>query len=196
MNRNVPSLYGEDYYARYIGGGLLKHTLLAGICMELKPVSVLDVGCGYAETVGMLKSYGINAVGIDFSRTSSADVIANATDLPFRDNYFDVVVSADLLEHIETSDVPAVIGEMGRVGKQQVHHIALTEHPLIGEEVDRYHLTLKPAIWWESEFNKAGWASHTELELSAIEPPAFTPTASSHFSLLSFWCYGSMTCDT
>jgi len=51
---------------------------------------VLDVGCGRNKH---------GSIGIDYSKESDADVIADAHFLRFRDSYFDKVVSFSVLEH-------------------------------------------------------------------------------------------------
>jgi len=50
----------------------------------------LDVGCG---------KYKRGNIGIDYSRDSDADVIADAHYLPFKDECFDKVISVAVLEH-------------------------------------------------------------------------------------------------
>ena len=50
----------------------------------------LDVGCGRRKRA---------SIGIDFSRDSDADVIADAHHLPFKAGIFDKVISVTVLEH-------------------------------------------------------------------------------------------------
>jgi predicted SAM-dependent methyltransferase len=51
---------------------------------------VLDVGCGKHKR---------GTIGIDYSKDSEADLIADAHFLPFKDGVFDKVVSTTVLEH-------------------------------------------------------------------------------------------------
>lgn len=51
---------------------------------------ILDVGCGKHKR---------GDVGIDYSRNSEADVIADAHYLPFKDRVFNKVISAVVFEH-------------------------------------------------------------------------------------------------
>jgi len=83
---------------------------------------VCEVGCGKEGLAGYLNKK-IFGVDIDFWGRPSKLVIpikGSATNLPFRDNTFDVIVSIDLLEHIPREERGRVIGELLRVSKQCV----------------------------------------------------------------------------
>jgi ubiquinone/menaquinone biosynthesis C-methylase UbiE len=51
----------------------------------------LDVGCGKCKR---------GDIGVDYSRNSAADIIADACYLPFRDKVFDKITSTVVLEHV------------------------------------------------------------------------------------------------
>lgn len=74
---------------------------------------MLDVGCGdgpYKELFNC-KKY----IGIDSNTDSSADMMGDATFLPFKDNCFDSIVSIQALQYIE--DHQEAVNEMSRVLK-------------------------------------------------------------------------------
>jgi 2-polyprenyl-6-hydroxyphenyl methylase/3-demethylubiquinone-9 3-methyltransferase len=107
---------------------------------ELEGRLVLDAGCGGGLVAKGLVSAGAIVVGLDRS-PSSLQVARRAVNgasvgigpsaagavgagrfraaggrlerLPFRDDAFDAVVAADVLEHV--TDLPAVVGELARV---------------------------------------------------------------------------------
>ena len=69
---------------------------------------ILDVGCGHSKK---------GTIGIDYSKNSDADILADAHYLPFQDCSFDKVLSVTVLEH---SPNPLVfLKEQYRVLKQK-----------------------------------------------------------------------------
>lgn len=88
---------------------------------------ILDIGCGGGFLSNALASEGHVVAGIDMSKESldiakSSDKtvsvnyqVANAYDLPFDNNSFDVVCAMDFLEHVE--DPTRVVAEASRVLK-------------------------------------------------------------------------------
>jgi SAM-dependent methyltransferase len=77
----------------------------------LAGVRLLEDGCGVGTTVDALVSRGVDAWGIDPSRTGRAQSwrklsspgrmhIADGTRLPFADESFDLVTSSGVLEHV------------------------------------------------------------------------------------------------
>jgi ubiquinone/menaquinone biosynthesis C-methylase UbiE len=80
---------------------------------------MLDVGSGRGHVVHALRSFGVEAEGIDLNPNASELAIVphvktmSATSLEYDDGYFDAVVSFHAIEHIP--DVGAAIAEMARV---------------------------------------------------------------------------------
>ncbi|MBA2728966.1 MAG: 3-demethylubiquinone-9 3-O-methyltransferase [Parachlamydiaceae bacterium] len=90
-------------------------------------VDVLDIGCGGGLLTNYLAKKGQNVTGIDISQ-SSIDIAkqydetkkvrylkANAYELPFSEECFEVVCAMDILEHVE--DPSKLIQEASRVLK-------------------------------------------------------------------------------
>lgn len=105
---------------------------------------LLDVGCGKGRFCRKIKDSGfINIIGaepskelIRIARENNGDikfVQASATNLPFGDNEFDVLICIEVLEHIP--DTEKVIKEMARVLKPRgkmfiIDKNILSLHPL------------------------------------------------------------------
>ena len=114
---------------------LLPFTYLGMVNRELAHLgsqSVLDVGCGSGNTFSKMRrlcpiSY---AVGLDIftpyiqqakAQNSYDDyILAEASSLPFKDNAFDVIVSLQLIEHMDKEQALAAVKEMERVAKKKV----------------------------------------------------------------------------
>ncbi len=124
-----------------------KNRIMARAVMEHKPTSVLDVGCGEGKLVSLLRDKGIVTHGIDIDKCGKYAPqwcgYGDALEIPFSDNYFDVVVSNDFFEHLEEGEVPIVYSEMQRVSKQVVARISLKEKD--------NHVTVKPMSWWKEK---------------------------------------------
>lgn len=87
-------------------------------CRHFAKGKLLDIGCGnkpyYQLFAPRVKEY----VGLDFKKTAGerighADIIGSALDLPFADNFFDTVLSTEVLEHVPSPE--QMIKEIHRV---------------------------------------------------------------------------------
>jgi SAM-dependent methyltransferase len=85
-----------------------------------KPSSVLEVGVGEGVVAERLKQDGVAVTTVDIAQDLHPDVVGSVTDLPFDDESFDLVLAAEILEHIEWSDVPQALAEIRRVTKRHV----------------------------------------------------------------------------
>ena len=95
----------------------------------LKPGDrVLDVGCGKAYLIYEMTQAvpGLEVAGIDVSGYGIAHAkeevqpflqVANAVDLPFEDNSFDLVISLATLHNLGIGDLFTAVREIERVGR-------------------------------------------------------------------------------
>lgn len=89
------------------------------------PARVLDVGCGTALSTRLLMQRGFETLGVDLSplflsveketHPTTQLAAADATQLPFEDESFDVVAAFEFIEH--APDVPALLDELKRILK-------------------------------------------------------------------------------
>lgn len=75
----------------------------APVLKKIKHINnILDFGCGYGEGVEALREMGYNCIGLDpFSPSTASYIIKKPLlDAHFENNYFDVIISIETIEHI------------------------------------------------------------------------------------------------
>ncbi|WP_218081767.1 class I SAM-dependent methyltransferase [Anthocerotibacter panamensis] len=167
MNANsVPQIFEPDYYQRLYdleeqhwwarGMRAAMVTLLARSLAEKRGLRVLDVGCGTGYLLDFLKAhYPLDGevMGIDVSshalkfcelRGAKRLMLASATELPFADSSFDLIICIDTLQHLAGAGADQVaLGEFARVlaGGGVLYlrtNSALGRRPLAGVDGDQY----------------------------------------------------------
>lgn len=91
------------------------------------PQNVLEVGVGSGVVARELRSRGVAVTTIDIAEDLKPDVVGSVTDMPFEKNSFDCVLAAEILEHIEFSDVPQALSEIARAAR--THAVISIPHP-------------------------------------------------------------------
>lgn len=136
---------------------------------ELKPRSVLDVGCSLGWSVEFFAKRGIQSCGIDVSETAITKGrrlgrdcrLGSATAIPFADRSIDLIVCTDCLEHMRPEDVDTAVNELTRVADKW---LALKINPrrdrnkwwkFVGQS--DLHLALMPIDQWISKFKARGF---------------------------------------
>ena len=127
----------------------LEKTLLAEITrLDLKEFSVLDVGAGTGELLGVVAEYarkGIRKarlVGLDLNALSVKEIAVesvkydeispvrgNALNLSFADNAFDYAICSLFTHHLSDEQIPFVLREMSRVAHRGIVVIDLERNP-------------------------------------------------------------------
>ena len=126
--------YSEEYYAQSKQRYRLKEYLAAQFKTWLQPrpfaklinqlpegAKVLDIGCGKGELLNKLSQYrpDLDCYGVDFTPATPypgyQHIRGDATQLPFDNEQFDLVISKQLIEHMQ--DGSTLIAELQRVLK-------------------------------------------------------------------------------
>lgn len=100
--------------------------------------NVLEIGSGSYGLAHYLDHKRVIGVDISFPLPLSPDivpVVASATQLPFADNAFDIVVSSDMMEHLDEATRKPAVQELARVASRYV----IIGFPCgdVGEKADR-----------------------------------------------------------
>lgn len=148
---------------------------------------ILDLGCGFGEFGGVV--FNNIEIGIDININDLIKVTrgktyknlkwADANDLPFKDNYFNTIVSVSVLEHIPKLE--KVIKEAHRVLKKDGKFIFSTPTVLMFDNLlipkilkllhlkklaNLYinyhnlafkHISIKTPDWWKKRLEKDGF---------------------------------------
>ena len=85
--------------------------------LAFKPESILVVGKGNGLVAEYLKLNDIKVITIDIDENTKPDVIASVVKMPFRDNEFDIILCAQVLEHLPYNDFEKSLLEIKRVAK-------------------------------------------------------------------------------
>lgn len=123
---------------------------------QLKPLkakvsSILELGCGNGRFLELAGSIWDDVTGVDWAKSKHIEELlvsnqnikfiqADVTSLEL-ERVYDLVVSADFLEHLAPEDLPKVIQGMLRSGKINHHKIACYDD-------GHSHLSIFPSEWW------------------------------------------------
>jgi hypothetical protein len=147
--------YFDDIWGHI--GGVHRHdyteSLANRLITQYGKVRFLDVGTGCGELVRSLREKGCIAYGLDISEYAVANshgnvLLGSVTDIPFKDNSFDVVHSNGLWDYVAEEDIARAWSECCRVGKLQDHNIDTTEDTAPWTKDFATH---KPRSWWDEK---------------------------------------------
>jgi len=140
-------IYDKKYYLTVCpgseefkeSGGKKLHLRLEKLLSKIqvnKSTKILDVGCGRGDIAFYLGRNSKETIGIDYSKDAIALAnsikknfpssvekkvhfkVMNIKKLSFADNYFDVVICIDVLEHLFGEEAEQALGEIKRVLKK------------------------------------------------------------------------------
>lgn len=86
--------------------------------LSLQPKKVLEIGIGNKTVANYLREYGIEVTTLDIDGSLKPDVVASVEKIPLADNSFDVVLAAEILEHLPFEKFVQALSEIKRVTQQ------------------------------------------------------------------------------
>jgi len=187
------SFYDRQYYQGKKGeyrftffGDLVNFYRALIIKLFLRPKNCLDVGCGTGKLVYWLRFFGVDAFGIEISkdalRLANDKVkpflkLADITKIPYKSDSFDLVLSYDVLEHLERSKIKKAVRETVRVSKKYILHKIYTQENTwinLTHGEDFSHLSVFSKKYWQNLFSK--FSNISILRGSIFKLPSFFET--------------------
>ena len=85
-----------------------------------EPKSVLVIGKGDEVVIDVIKSYVSNVKTLDFDESLKPDIAATVESMPIEDNSFELVLCAQVLEHLPFEKFEKCLSEIKRVSKRDI----------------------------------------------------------------------------
>lgn len=85
--------------------------------LRFEPKTVLEIGVGNKTVSDYLKKMGIKVTTVDIDKNLEPDIVGSVLDLPFNKNNFDVILCAEVLEHLPFKHFKKALLEIKRVCK-------------------------------------------------------------------------------
>jgi len=160
--RHINSWYGFliKFYYHYVAC----HVLIRPT--KLSPQStVLDIGCGIGLLAEQFDRLGHQVVGVDVNKAAIENsvypkncfLVETTSRLNYPDQYFDLVVSREVLEHIPLADIDDCIREWDRAGKGVMAHIIAVAERGVSATHDPTHVNVQVEQWWVDKFEAHGY---------------------------------------
>ncbi len=121
--------FGTAYTHRNSGGFTRRKDFWLQMCTELKPKTVLEVGCNACGNLKwiepMAEAYGIdvNKKALEAAKMAwpALNLIhGKGRDIPFKDDFFDLTFTSGVLIHQPEESLRQVMGELVRCSKRYV----------------------------------------------------------------------------
>lgn len=136
-----------------------------------RDIKILEVGANVGAQLDGLQKMGFkNLYGIDINRaaieTSKANlkgidiILGSALDLPFRDNYFDLVFTSGVLIHISPDNIKQAMEEIVRCSKKYIWGFEY-----FAEDYTEVDYRGKSDLLWKANFSKLYLDTFPELKL-------------------------------
>ncbi len=86
--------------------------------LSVSPENVLEIGIGNHTVTNYLRQQGIEVKTLDVLEELKPDFVASVVKMPLPEKSFDVVLAAEILEHLPFEDFSQALLEINRVSKK------------------------------------------------------------------------------
>jgi hypothetical protein len=154
-----------NYYQIESEEGPFATRLAQWIAAELKPTSVLDIGCGPGTYVRALRTEGIDANGIDTDDRVLGQKHLQKQSLFELQQQAKLVICLEVAEHIEPSKAQDVVSSVVQAMEKDGLLIWSAAHP--GQD-GIGHINCQPKDYWSELITNAGMQRDTETEQQMV----------------------------
>jgi pseudaminic acid biosynthesis-associated methylase len=163
--KQLDELYKKNY-------GVTREKMNLDFIGSLDPqLRILEVGTNSGNQLAILQKMGFkNLYGIEINeyaveiakkRLHRINMIdGSATDIPFKDSYFDLVFTSGVLIHISQNDLPKVIQEIYRCSKRFIWGFEY-----YSEETKEINYRDNTNLLWKSDFSNIFLKNFSSLNL-------------------------------
>lgn len=135
---------------------------------SVEPKSILDFGCGKGNLINTIKEEfpHIDVKGYDPCNPEF--------DKPIDGVSVDLLISSDVLEHVEPEFIDDTLRYLANKSKRIYHLIALSPAKLILPDGRNAHLIQETPEWWRTKFINLGYTILKEDYQEALKTPKGT----------------------
>jgi len=88
--------------------------------LKSKPKNILEIGVGTGTVCNYLKHQGLKIKTLDLDPKRKPDIIGSVDNIPLKDNSFDLILCAEVLEHLDFNKFEKCLQELKRVSRGNI----------------------------------------------------------------------------
>jgi SAM-dependent methyltransferase len=162
------AIYDDEYFQSEVEDLAVRSadTIAGSILADLKPSSLVDVGCGTGALLAVLKDRGCRVLGLEYAESGLEYCRKRNLDVrkfdieraPVPDDpTFDVAISLEVAEHLPASVADRFVALLAGLSDRIVFTAA---HPGQG---GTDHINEQPASYWIAKFADHGFSTDVDL---------------------------------
>lgn len=166
-NENKFWIFGHTEKAKRRSEGIAPYLLMETFDLW-DSKKVLDAGAAYGYLCKFLHEFGASVIGLDYSDYFLKNSVYNTmikgdmTNLPFKDNEFDLVISRENFEHLTIEQADKAFAELVRTTNKWIYMTiwinhdpnASDEEVLSDTDSDPTHISFCTKNFWLKRFNQ------------------------------------------